>query len=248
MTGDDGAGRETDGTDASETTDATDGRGTAGTVGATDATGVADTAAVVVADDVALAPFAGIPLVDHVAARLVPVVDEVVVVCRPSAAEAVREAVPDARVAVDDRDPGSDADPGGLSAIEAGLAATDADRVAVVAGDLPFVDPTFVDALFGFLGTADAAVPDRDGEPRVTLAAYRRRPALAMARAGLAAGDPATTLVDRLSTRVVTAAETAALTDAETFHAVDTPAAFDAAERRFEPAGGTDRPLGDRSN
>jgi molybdopterin-guanine dinucleotide biosynthesis protein A len=178
--------------------------------------------------DKALADLCGVPMVDHVAARLAPVVDEVVVNCRPRQTDAIRRAVPGATLAVD---PVPDRGP--LYGIRTGLRATSADRVAVVACDLPLVDPTFVDALVGFLGGHDAAVPRReDGWFVPTLAAYRRGPALEAADAALAADDARPlAAVERLSTRVVEEAEAMALTDESTFLDVNTEDDLAEAER-----------------
>jgi molybdopterin-guanine dinucleotide biosynthesis protein A len=180
--------------------------------------------------DKALADLAGVPMVDHVAARLEPVVEEVVVNCRPRQELAVRAAVPAARVAVDE-----EPDRGPLYGIATGLAATDADRVAVVACDMPLVDPRFVGALLGHLDGHEAAVPRReDGWFVPTQAAYRRRSMLQAARETLAAGEGAVTAaLDRLATRVVTEPEALALASPETFTDVNTREDFAAVAARF---------------
>jgi molybdopterin-guanine dinucleotide biosynthesis protein A len=180
--------------------------------------------------DKALADLAGVPMVDHVAARLEPAVDEVVVNCRARQELAVRAAVPAARVAVDE-----EPDRGPLYGIATGLAATDAGRVAVVACDMPLVDPRFVEALLGYLDGYEAAVPRRDGGWFVpTQAAYRRGPMLRAARETLAAGEGAVVAAfDRLSVRAVSEAEALAVADVETFTDVNTREDFAAVAARF---------------
>jgi molybdopterin-guanine dinucleotide biosynthesis protein A len=178
--------------------------------------------------DKAFAEVCGVPMVDHVAARLVPIVDELVVNCRPRQSDELRAILPEATLAVD---PVPDRGP--LYGIRTGLRATDAGRVAVVACDLPLVDPTFVDALVGFLGSYEAAVPRRaDGWYVPTLAAYRREQTLAAADAAIAAGDARPlAAVERLSTRVVEEHELLALTDESTFLDVNTREDLAEAER-----------------
>lgn len=192
--------------------------------------------------DKALAPLLGLPMVDHVAARLVPVVDEVVVNCRASQREAVAAAVPDARLAVD-----PEPDRGPLYGIHTGLAATDADRVVVVGCDMPLVDPTFLDALLGLLGDAEAAVPRRDDGWFVpTQAAYRREPMRRAAAAALERDEGrVVAATERLDVRVVEEAEATTLADEHTFLDANTREEFARAqellaarEPRLRPVGG----------
>jgi molybdopterin-guanine dinucleotide biosynthesis protein A len=195
--------------------------------------------------DKALASLLGVPMVDHVAARLAPVVDEVLVNCRERQRDALAAAVPDARLAVD-----AEPDRGPLYGIRTGLEATVADHVAVVGCDMPLVDPTFVDALLGFLGDAEAAIPRRaDGWFVPTQAAYRREAMLDAATAALE-GDDGRVLAatDRLDVRVVEEAEAMALADEHTFFDANTredlarAEAFVAArEPRLRPVGVDDR-------
>lgn len=109
-------------------------------------------------------PLAGKPLVRHVADRLVPVVDELVVNCRADQHEALREALDgyphEVTYAFDEQ-----ADAGPLHGIGQGLGATDAAYAIVVACDMPFVDPGFVEYLFEVAEGHEAAIP-RQGEER----------------------------------------------------------------------------------
>lgn len=104
----------------------------------------------------------GKPLVRHVADRLAPIVDELVVNCRNAQHEAIETALQDYPLPVtytfDDR---SDAGP--LHGIGKGMAATDSEWAVVVACDMPFVDPSFVQHLFRRATGHEAAIP-RQGE------------------------------------------------------------------------------------
>jgi len=90
--------------------------------------------------------------------------------------------------------------PGGgpVAALAAGLAEVAADRVLVLAADLPFLDRSTVGALLGGLaskpGAAAALLVDADGRDQPLAAAYRTgtlRAALAAAVAERGGGDPA---------------------------------------------------------
>lgn len=102
------------------------------------------------------------PLVRHVADRLEPVVDELVVNCREDQFESIQTAMDGYRLPVryafDEV-----ADAGPLHGIGRGMAATDAEYAVVVACDMPFVDPSFVQYLFRVARTCEGAIP-RHGE------------------------------------------------------------------------------------
>ncbi len=137
-------------------------------------------------DDKAVAPLAGTAMIRRVADRLEPVVDEVVVNCRAdqrAAIEGAMEGYPDAvRFAFDE-----EADRGPMAGIHDGLQAAEGRYAAVVACDMPFVDPDFLAYLFERAGGHDAAVPRlEDRWFQTTQAVYR---ADAMADACAAALD-----------------------------------------------------------
>ena len=145
--------------------------------------------------DKILADLAGVPLVRHVATRLDGVVDELVVNCRPAQVGELERALSGIAVefALD-----STPDEGPLAGIRTGLAATEAEDAAVVAADMPLVDPAFVSYLFERAAGHDAAVPRWQGRLQPTQAVYRRE---AMAEAATRAlSDGERSLVAALST------------------------------------------------
>ncbi len=164
--------------------------------------------------DKSVAELHGVPMVRRVANRLAgvddpvppgsdraaggdPVVDDVVVNCRPDQRDAIGAAMEGfplpVRWALDD-----DTDQGPVAGIHNACRAAPAEYVFVVACDMPFVDPTFAASLFddaagegpGRAHPADAAVPRLDDRWfQTTQAVYRaERTADACDRA-LARGD-----------------------------------------------------------
>jgi molybdenum cofactor guanylyltransferase len=135
--------------------------------------------------DKRLALVDGEPMLRRVASVVTSAVDELIVVVAPARPlpPGVLEGL-GARV-VSDRRAGA----GPLAGIEAGLLGASADRVLVVAGDLPWMQPSLLHALLDGLSEADAvvAVGGRGQEP--LLAAYRRHPALAAATRLLDTGE-----------------------------------------------------------
>jgi molybdopterin-guanine dinucleotide biosynthesis protein A len=112
---------------------------------------------------------AGLPagdgtLVDHLARRLAPVVDETIIAGGSGHAslEGVR--------LVADRYAGL----GPLAGIQAGLAASRHAAVFVVGCDLPDVEPALVTLLRGLAGDWDAVVPRIDGQAEGVCALYQR--------------------------------------------------------------------------
>ena len=123
--------------------------------------------------DKAVADLAGTPMIRRVADRLVEVVDELVVNCRPEQTAAIREAMAGYPLSVsyaEDELP----DQGPVAGIRNGLAAASGTYGFVVACDMPFVDPALVSALFERAESHDAAVPRlEDGWFQTTQAVYR---------------------------------------------------------------------------
>lgn len=114
------------------------------------------------AQDKVCAELAGRPLVRHVADRIAPVIDELVVNCRDSQVECLDDSLTDYQhpvtFACDEQE-----DAGPLHGIERGLSATDEEVAVVVACDMPFVDPDFIDVLLDRVEDHEVAIP-RHGE------------------------------------------------------------------------------------
>jgi len=182
--------------------------------------------------DKALAPLAGTPMVRRVADRLAGPVDELVVNCRTDQRAEIRAALEGyprpVRFAIDDAP-----DEGPLAGMRTGLATTDADLAAVVACDLPFLDPGFVRYLFDRAAAHDAAVPYPDGDPEALHAVYRPGPAVGACERALDRGDRrARAALEGLDRARVVAEEVEAHAVVRTFENVNTRAALaDAAER-----------------
>lgn len=124
-------------------------------------------------DDKAVAPLAGTPMIRRVADRLEPVVDELVVNCREDQRTAIGDAMEgyplELCYAIDD-----EPDMGPMVGIRNGLEATTGEYGAVVACDMPFVEPELVEYLFDRAAGHDGAVPRlEDGWYQTTQAVYR---------------------------------------------------------------------------
>ncbi|WP_336339564.1 molybdenum cofactor guanylyltransferase [Haloarcula brevis] len=121
--------------------------------------------------DKAVADLAGTPMIRRVADRLGGVVDELVVNCRTDQVEAIEAALSDH--ALDPRfAPDEDPDQGPMAGIRTALGAVESEYAAVVACDMPFVDPAFVDYLFERARSHEAAVPRPDEWFQTTQAVY----------------------------------------------------------------------------
>jgi len=157
--------------------------------------------------DKSVAELAGVPMIRRVANRLagaadpIPpgasrasggeaVVDEVVVNCRPDQRDAIAAALEGLALpvqwAVDD-----EPDLGPVAGIRNACRAASSEYAAVVACDMPFVDPAFLDALVGDAAGRDAAVPrlDDDDWLQTTQAVYRTNAMAAACDRALARGD-----------------------------------------------------------
>lgn len=139
--------------------------------------------------DKSVADLAGTPMARRVVDRIGTVVDEIVVNCRPDQRSALAAALTGVdhpvSFALDDQP-----DRGPVAGIRNGLAAADGSYAAVVACDMPFVDPEFVAALFERAAGRDAAIP-RPGEwYEPTQAVYRRDPTVAACDGALVEGNP----------------------------------------------------------
>ena len=165
---------------------------------------------------------AGLPagdgtLIQHLARRLAPVVDETIV-----AGGSGRHNLPGVTT-VDDRYPGL----GPLAGIHAGLLVARSPLVWVVGCDLPDVDPGLAALLCGLAGDVDAVVPRIDSEPQGVCAVYDR--ALAPRIEGLlAAGERRVKmLLGASNVRYVTPGELRAVDpELRSFRNINTPAEY----------------------
>ncbi len=117
-------------------------------------------------------------LIEHIARRLAPVVEETIV-----AGASGRHHLPGTTM-VDDRYPGL----GPLAGIHAGLLVARSPLVWVVGCDLPDVNPGLAALMCGLAGGVDAVVPRLDSEPQGVCAVYDRGLAPRIERL-LAAGE-----------------------------------------------------------
>ena len=158
-------------------------------------------------------------LIEHLARRLAPVVDETIV-----AGGSDRPPLAGVRM-VDDVYPGL----GPLAGIHAGMRAARSRHVWVVGCDLPDVDPALASLLLGLAGDVDAVVPRIDSEPQGVCAIYDR--ALESRIDGLlAAGEcRIKTLLAASNVRYVTAEELRVVDPAlRSFRNINTPADYQA--------------------
>ncbi|MDR5674549.1 Molybdopterin-guanine dinucleotide biosynthesis protein A [Halalkaliarchaeum sp. AArc-CO] len=144
--------------------------------------------------DKAVAELAGTPMIRRVADRIADVVEAVVVNCRTEQVPAIREAMAGyPRRVTFAVDPEPDRGPmagimTGLRGIES-IAGPDAPAF-VVACDMPFVDPGFVEYLFDRVDGYDAAVPRLDDQWfQTTHAVYRAAPMAEACQVALDRGD-----------------------------------------------------------
>jgi len=169
--------------------------------------------------DKAVLPAGDGTLIEHLARRLAPVVDETIV-----AGGSGRGPLPGVTM-VEDRYPGL----GPLAGIHAGLLAARYRHVWVVGCDLPDVEPGLASLLCGFAPGYDAAVPRIDGEPQSVCAVYDR--ALASRIDGLlAAGERRVTMLLAASNVRYVTAEELRVVDPElrSFRNLNTPADYQA--------------------
>jgi molybdopterin-guanine dinucleotide biosynthesis protein A len=200
--------------------------------------------------DKSVAPLAGVPMVRRAAERLAPVVDELVVNCRPDQRAAIEDALEGY-----DRPTGfaldQTVDQGPMAGIRDGLRCATGDHAVVVACDMPFVDPDAIAHLFERCRGAespptgaddvgdppfDAAVPRLgDGWYQTTQAVYRPGPMADACDAALGRGDRKILApLEDLSYAVVGESELTPRTDLSTFDNINTREELLAAERRLD--------------
>ena len=197
--------------------------------------------------DKAVALLAGVPMTRRVADRLEPVVDELVVNCRPDQREAIDDALAGYALprsfALDE-----ESDQGPMAGIRNGLRGAEGEHAVVVACDMPFVDPEAMSYLFDRCSGAidppseaedvgappyDAAVPKlSDGWYQTTQAVYRPEPMADACDAALERGDRKILApLEELAYAVVGDGELPG--DGSTFDNVNTQDELDAAEQRL---------------
>jgi molybdenum cofactor guanylyltransferase len=182
--------------------------------------------------DKAVADLAGTPMIRRVVDRLATVTDEIVINCREEQVEPIRDAVVGSDADVDfaiDPEP----DRGPMAGIGVGLEAVDREYAAVVACDMPFVDPALLEFLYERARGRDGAlVRLEDGWYQTTQAVYRTEP-MARACAEALGGEDARILaaLEELEYAVVDEDDLGEFADT-TFESVDTREALrDAADR-----------------
>lgn len=139
----------------------------------------------------ALARIAGSPMIRRVAERIVDAVDEIVVNARDEQVPSLERALDDIdaplRFAVDDV-----TDQGPLAGMLTGLEAADGSYSLVIACDMPFVVPEFVDVLFSEAVDETAVIPVESSGAESHLqplqAVYRTEPMATAAANALESG------------------------------------------------------------
>ncbi|MEF8801356.1 MAG: molybdenum cofactor guanylyltransferase [Halolamina sp.] len=199
--------------------------------------------------DKAVAALAGVAMIRRVADRLAPVVEELVVNCRPDQQAAIEDVLESGPLPVTfalDSEP----DQGPMAGIRDGLCGASGDHAAVVACDMPFVDPATMDYLFDRCRGTVTPPPDADdvGEPpydaavprlgdgwfQTTQAVYRPEPMVDACTAALGRGDRKILApLEELSYAVVSEDELTDRTELWTFDNINTQEELKAAEERL---------------
>ena len=179
--------------------------------------------------DKALAEIDGMPMLARVVDRVGSVVDSVVVSCRDDQRAAFAAALD--RIDTPIRfvtDPEPDGGP--LVGITSAFETVDSPYAAVVACDMPFVDPAFIEFLFSRAAGHDAVVPALDdGLRQPTQAVYRVDRTVAVAAERLAEGKRSLRgLLDDLDTVVIPAETVLEHTELKSLTDVNTRETFDA--------------------
>ncbi|MFU8868818.1 molybdenum cofactor guanylyltransferase [Natronococcus sp.] len=184
--------------------------------------------------DKAVADLAGTPMIRRVADRLATVCDELVINCREDQRGAIEAAMTDfpepITFAID-----PEPDRGPLAGIAVGLEAASREYAAVVACDMPFVDPALLEALADRADRRDGALVElEDGWYQTTQAVYRADP-MARACADALEGEDGRILaaVEDLDVVVVDESELEGIGEG-TFESIDTKEALREAAARFE--------------
>jgi molybdopterin-guanine dinucleotide biosynthesis protein A len=207
--------------------------------------------------DKAVADLAGVPMIRRVADRLAgaddpvppgapraaggdPVVDDLVVGCRPDQRASIATALSGLSLpvtwALDD-----EPDRGPIAGIRNACRAAPSAYVAVVACDMPFVDPAFLASLRGDAAGREAAVPRLDDRwLQTTQAVYRAEAMASACDRALARGDrKVLAALEELDPVVVGDETIRSRTTERTFTNVNTREELDEAEAAIAAAVGT---------
>jgi molybdopterin-guanine dinucleotide biosynthesis protein A len=184
--------------------------------------------------DKVVANLVGKPLVRWVGDRLLETVDDIVVNCRDEQVEQIAAAFDtfdhEITYALDPQP-----DQGPLAGIRTGLRVTETEYAAVVAGDMPFIQPALIDFLFERAEGHDAAVPRlQDGLYQPMQAVYRTEAMADAADRTLGRGEHRIVpLFEDLDVAIVSEAEVNRQASLMTFENLNTPREFAAATARF---------------
>lgn len=185
------------------------------------------------AQDKAVAPLDGVPMIRRVADRIAPSIDRLAINCRADQREEIESAMRGSDLPISYR---LDAEPdlGPLGGIENGMRESEADWTFVIACDMPFVQQSVIELLFDRAHDAKGAVP-RIGEWFEPLhAVYGTEAMWNACRAALAGNDDRIVhAMDRIEFVEVTAAEIEQVGTLETFENVNTRSEFEDAEAWF---------------
>ncbi|WP_092902861.1 molybdenum cofactor guanylyltransferase [Halostagnicola kamekurae] len=184
--------------------------------------------------DKALAELEGTPMIRRVVDRIGAVTDDVVVNCRSDQRDSVEGALSGAdatiRFAID---PVPDRGP--VAGIHAGLEECEREYAAVVACDMPFVDPALIETLFDRARERDGAVVELESGWLQTTQAVYRTAAMARACAETMGAEDNRVLAALEKIDCVTLYERALEgIDQRTFESIDTRESLRAAEKRVE--------------
>ena len=184
--------------------------------------------------DKAVAELHGTPMIRRVADRVEDVIDELVVNCREDQRKSIRDAMVgyplETTYALDETP-----DMGPLVGIRNGLEAATGEAAFVVACDMPFVDPTLADYLFGRTDGAEAAVPQLEDDWLQTTQAVYDVDAMSSACEAAISDDQRRIVaaLDRLEYVVVDREVVERVASPESFENINSREEFDAAERRL---------------
>ena len=164
---------------------------------------------------------AGTPLIRRVADRLCAATDELVVNCREDQRGPIAAALEglDPRFAVDEVP-----DRGPVAGIGTGLEAAETEYSAIVAADMPFLDPDILSYLFERAADHEAAVPRPSEWFEPLHAVYKKAPSVEACERALESENPR--IIEPLSTLdrvVVDREDLLAHGSLDSFESVDTP-------------------------
>jgi molybdopterin-guanine dinucleotide biosynthesis protein A len=180
----------------------------------------------------AVVDIAGTPLVRRVADRLMEATDRLVVNCRKDQRDEIADALSgmEPAFAID-----PEPDLGPVAGIATGLKAVETEYAAVVAVDMPFLDPDILSYLFERGAAYEAAVPRPSEWFEPLHAVYKSEPMIEACERALE--DPHPRIIEPLSSLEWTVVEREELVDhgsLDSFEGVDTPEDVQWATERLE--------------